>query len=156
MRTLLLQIHQLSLRLSLSLKKPNRFGACVIKEQQSIAAKGVVPVNTKVANDWALRNLRQWKDLCRSFGEEQVPDDLLLCKDADLVCRWMCIFVQETRKKNGEEYPPSTIRALLATFQRQMTTNKVGFSLLDKAKLRFRNLHNTLDALCVSLRKKGI
>ena len=78
-----------------------------------------------------------------------MPDDLL-------VCRWMCIFVQETRKENGEEYPSSTIRALSAAFQRQMTTNKVGFSLLDKAKLRFYNLHNTLDALCVSLRKKGI
>ena len=85
-----------------------------------------------------------------------MPDDLLLCKDADLVCRWMCIFVQETRKENGEEYPPSTIRALLAAFQRQMTTNKVGFSLLDKADHRFRDLHNTLDTLCVSLRKKGI
>ena len=85
-----------------------------------------------------------------------MPDDLLLYKDADLVCRWMCIFVQETRKENGEEYPPSTIRALLAAFQRQMTTNKVGFSLLDKADHRFRDLHNTLDTLCVSLRKKGI
>ena len=143
-------------RLSLSLKKPNRFGACVTEEQQSIAAKGVVPANAKVANDWALRNLWQWMDHCRHCGEEQVPDDLLLCKDADLVCRWMCIFVQETRKENGEEYPPSTIWALLAAFQRQMTTNKVGFSLLDKADHRFHDVHNTLDTLCVLLRKKGI
>ena len=55
--------------------------------------------------------------------EEEVPDYLLLCKDADLFCRWMCIFVQETRKENGEEYPPLTVRALLADFQRQMMTN---------------------------------
>ena len=62
-------------RLSLSLKKPNRFDACVTEEQQSIAAKGIV--NTKVANDWALRNLRQWVDRGRNCGEEQVPGDLL-------------------------------------------------------------------------------
>ena len=68
----------------------------------------------------------------------------------------MCILVQETRKENGEECQPSTIRALLAAFQRQITTNKVGFSLLDKADHRFRDLHNTLDTLCVSLRQKGI
>ena len=92
----------------------------------------------------------------RSCGEEQAPDDLLLCKDADLVCRWMCIFVQETRKENGEEYQPSTIRALLAAFPRQITTNKVGFSLLDKADHRSCDFHNTLDTLCASLRKKGI
>ena len=36
-------------------------------------------------------------------------DDLLLCKNADLVCRWMCTVVEETRKENGEEYPLSTI-----------------------------------------------
>ena len=64
-------------RLSLRLKKPNRFGACVTEEQQSIAAKGVVSVNTKVANDWALRNLRQWMDHRRNCGEEQMPGDLL-------------------------------------------------------------------------------
>ena len=64
-------------RLSLSLKKPNHFGACVTEQQQSTAAKGVVPVNTKVANDWTLRNLRQWMDHLRNCGEEQVPEDLL-------------------------------------------------------------------------------
>ena len=75
-RKLLLQIPN-EKRLSLSLKKPNHFGACVTEEQQSIAAKGVVPVDTKVANDWVLRNLRQWMDHRRNCGEEQVPGDLL-------------------------------------------------------------------------------
>ena len=61
----------------MSLKKPNHFGACVTEEQQSIAAKGVVPVNTKVVNDWALRNPWQWMDHRRNCGEVKVPDDLL-------------------------------------------------------------------------------
>ena len=33
-------------RLSLSLKNPNHVGACVAEEQQSIAAKSVVAVNS--------------------------------------------------------------------------------------------------------------
>ena len=96
-------------RLSLSLKKPHRFGPCVTEEEQAVAAKGVVPVNTKVANDWAMRSLQQWMDNRRSSGEEPVPDDLLHCMDPKVVCKWVCIFVQETRKEDGEEYPPSTI-----------------------------------------------
>ena len=76
MRKLLLQIHQRK-KAIVEPEEANCFGACVTEEQQSIAAKVVVPVNTKVANDWVLRNLRQWMDHCRNCGEEQVPDDLL-------------------------------------------------------------------------------
>ena len=145
-------------KLSLSLKKKpeKRFGSFVTEEEQTVAAKGVVPLNTKIANDWAMKNLRQWMEHRNNSGEEKVPDDLLCCKDAERVCKWLCIFVQETQKENGEEYPPSTIRALIAAFQRQMTENKLGFNLLDKTDLRFRDLRNTLDTLCVSLRKKGL
>ena len=60
---------------SFYMKNHNCFGACVTEEQQSIAAKGVVPVNTKVADDWALSNLQQWMDHHRSCAEEQVPDE---------------------------------------------------------------------------------
>ena len=91
-----------------------------------------------------------------SSGQEKVPDDWLLCKDAELVSKWMCTFVQETQKENGKAYPPSTIRALVAAFQRQMTENKLGFNLLDKMDLQSRDPHNTLDTLCVSLRKNGV
>ena len=145
-------------KLSLSLKKKpeKRFGSFVTEEEQTVAAKGVVPLNTKITNDWAMKNLRQWMEHRNNSGDEKVPDDLLCCKDAERVCKWLCIVVQETRKENGEEYPPSTIRALIAAFQRQMTENKLGFNLLDKTDLRFRDLRNTLDTLCVSLRKKGL
>ena len=72
------------------------------------------------------------------------------------VNKWLCRFVQETRKENGENYPPSTIRSLLSTFQRVMQGNKVTFRFFDKSDLKFRDLRNTLDSVCVSLRKEGI
>lgn len=73
-----------------------------------------------------------------------------------VLCKWLCLFVQETRKENGENYPATTLRQLLAAFQRIMHTNKIPFNLFDKADLRFSDLHNTLDSVCVKLRKEGI
>ena len=48
------------------------------------------------------------------MSDEAVPDDLLACEDTDVLCKWMCCFVQETRKENGENYPPSTLRLLFS------------------------------------------
>ena len=77
-------------------------------------AKGVVPANTKSSNEWALKNLRAWvSDRNARMSDEAVPDDLLACEDADILCTWVCRFAQETRKENGENYPPSTLRLLL-------------------------------------------
>ena len=45
-------------------EEAHRFGARVTVEQKSIATS---VVNTKVANDWALRNLRQWMDHHRNW-----------------------------------------------------------------------------------------
>ena len=50
------------------------------------------------------------------MSDEAVPADLLACEVADILCKWMCCFVQEMRKENGENYPPSTLGQLLAAF----------------------------------------
>ena len=68
----------------------------------------------------------------------------------------MCWFVQETRKDNGENYPPSMLHQLLAAFQQILHMNKVPFNLFDKSDLCFGDLHNTLDSVCVKLRKDGV
>ena len=138
-----------SIRLRLSLQKnqkptQKRFSSVTCEEVKE-AAKGVVPANTKSSNEWALKNLRAWvSDRNARMSDEAVPDDLLACEDADILCTWMCCFVQETRKENGENYPPSTLRLLLAAFQRILCMNKVPFNLFDKSDLRFRDLQNTL------------
>ena len=58
------------IRLSLSLKRPathlqkppQRFGPLTSEEDFRCAAKGVIPLNTKSSNEWALRNLRNWME----------------------------------------------------------------------------------------------
>ena len=67
-----------------------------------------------------------------------------------------CCFVQETRKESGENYPASTLRQMLSAFQRVLRTNKIPFNIFDKHDLRFSELRNTLDTVCVGLRKEGI
>lgn len=37
-----------------------------------------------------------------------------------------------------------------------MHANKIPFNIFDKADMRFRDLHMTLDTVCVSLHKEGI
>ncbi len=78
--------------------------------------------------------------------------DLLFCTDASR----LCCYVQETKKETGELYPATTVRSLLSGIQHTLQANKVPFNLFDKFDHRFRDLHKTLDSVCVSLRKKGI
>ena len=103
---------------------PSKCFGSVSEDESLLAAKGVVPLNMKVTNEWTLRNLRSWMETC-NISVETVSDDLLSCDDAEVVCKWLCRFVQEARKENGENYPLSTIRSLLSAFQKVMHCNKV-------------------------------
>ena len=91
-----------------------------------------------------------------SVSEEKVPEDLLACQDPEIVFFWLCRFISESRKENGEPYPPATLRSLIAAYQRILQGNKLDYHLFSKDDFRFRDLQNTLDSVCVSLRKEGI
>ena len=147
-------------RSSLSLKKKTggeRFSKPVTSPQRRDAAKGVVPTNTKLSNEWALRNVNAWMKNRNSISpSDPVPSDLLSCSDAGTLCKWLCCFVQETKKENGLPYPATTLRSLLAAIQRTLHSNKVPLNIFDKSDMRFRDLHMTLDTVCVSLRKEGV
>ena len=113
--------------------------------------------NTKSINEWALRNLSAWMENRNILiPDDPVPSDLLSCADASVLCKWLCCFVQETKKENGLPYPATTLRSLLAAIQRVLHSNKIPLNLFDKSDMRFRDLHMTLDTVCVSLRKEGV
>jgi hypothetical protein len=129
----------------------------VSAEELKKAAEGVIPVNTQSSNEWALRNFRAWVEHRNTAApEDPVPPNLLSCSDATILCKWVCSYVQETKKENGQPYPASTLRSLLAALQRTMHSNRVPFNIFDKADMRFRDLHMSLDTVCVALRKEGI
>ena len=73
--------------------------------------------------------------------------------DADLVSKWLCRFVLETRKTDGTRYPPATLRSLVSS---ELQRNKAPFSVLDKSDACFRELLHTLDTLTCKLHKEGL
>ena len=62
----------------------------------------------------------------------------------------------ETRREDGNLYPPSTLYSLLSGINHVMQSNKVPFSVLDRSNVHFRELLNTLDTLSSQLHKDGV
>ena len=92
-------------RLKLSLRKAphDRFWKPVTAEERSESTKGVVPTNMKSATNWALRSFGQWREnRNKSVPEDPVPENLFEKDAAEVLCKWLCCFVQETRKESGK------------------------------------------------------
>ena len=89
-------------------------------------------------------------------SDDFVPADLLQSHDPELVCKWLCQFVIETRKTDGSPYPPSTLRSLISGLNQVLQNNQAPFSVLDKGDYRFCNLLKTLDSLSSELHSAGI
>ena len=84
------------------------------EEELSEFAKGLVPENTSKTTKWALNNFEaSMKARNASCPDTRVPEDILMCSDPEPLNQHLCRFVIETRKANGEVYPPSTLHQLL-------------------------------------------
>ena len=84
------------------------------EEELSEIAKGLVPENTNNSTKWALNNFDAWtKARNASYPDSPVPEDILMSSNPELLNLHLSRFVIETRKANGEMYPPSTLHQLL-------------------------------------------
>ena len=139
-------------RLSLSLKG-NRF-ARVSSESITSAKDGFVPANTDRSNNWAVTNFESW----RTAHGSSFPTDILLTDDPSALCNCLCQYVMETRKQNGQPYPPKTIFNLLSGLQRYIRAKKPmkAFNIMDNKEGPFRPLHNVMDTHFRSLHSDGI
>lgn len=83
-------------------------------EELTKLGEGLVPQNTSSSTKWALKNFNQWKELRNSqFVDDQVPENLLeQCTDPKILCDNLSKFVVETRKCNGDKYPPATLHGI--------------------------------------------
>jgi len=61
---------------------------------------------------------------------DPVPDNLLECRDAATISKYLYMFVLETRKADGTNYSPGSIRSLLSELNRVLK-EKAPFSVLD-------------------------
>ena len=85
-------------------------------------------------------------------------EDLLLptCSP-ELLNKWLCVYVTETRNQAGDPYPPRSIYALLCGILREMQVQEPNYpNFLEKSNPVFSQFHITLDNLFKSLRSDGV
>ncbi len=75
-------------------------------------------LNTKRRDGWAVRNFEQWAQNRREqLPDDPVPDDLLESSNPEVMSKWLCCYILETRQENGKPYPPKSLYGLLCGIQ---------------------------------------
>ena len=88
-----------------------RFKVPTRNEEMVVISKGYVPCNTQKNTDWAMRVFTEWRAEwnLRDPGNYCL-EDLVEKPDVGKLNYWLCRFVTEVRKKDGQPYPPKTIQ----------------------------------------------
>ena len=136
--------------------QPTRFSTAS-KEELATLAKPYAPKKTEDSTQWAVRNLTTWmQHRNTSQSGDKCPEDLLQTMDPQQLNHWLSVFVVETRKVNGEPYPPATLHNILSGILRYMRTLDAKCpNILNKDDPYFKTLSNTMDSLFRKLRKEG-
>ena len=102
--------------LSLSLEKRRKI---VVVDEEGIenSKKPMVPQNTRKATDWAVAVFKQWIEQHNIIAENKCPVDILK-DEPDNLAHWLCVFVNEIRKDDGDFYTPRSITQILGGLQR--------------------------------------
>ena len=96
-----------------------RFAQPVRDTDELQARAGALPENTKATTDWGIRVWGEWTSrivTSERDGVVAVTTSLLGMPPADLAY-WMGKFVLEVRMKDGQEYPPKSIYALVCYYE---------------------------------------
>lgn len=115
---------------------------------------GNMNVNTKKNTKWAVGVFNEWRSFRARNGD--VISDLHMM-NAETMNYWLERFVMETRKKNGDEYPPKSLYYIvcgLLRHCRDMNVNDKNF--LDPKDGRFAHFRRLLDAKMKELLSKGL
>ena len=135
---------------------PKRF-ALASHEELAKLAEGLVPENTSKTINWALKNFNQWMATRKQSCPNDPAPDFLQTTDPQTLNIHLARFIVETRKSNGDLYPPTTVHQLLCGFLRHMRSKNPGCpNFLDKKDSRFRQLHGTLDSYFHKLHSEGV
>ena len=80
--------------------------------------------------------------------EEQCPPDILKSSNAEILAKWLSLFVLEVSRKHGGKYPPATIHLLLCKVQQIMRrSNANPFNIFDKKDVCFRGFRGTMESV---------
>ena len=88
---------------SLEKKSKENWFELVTEKDVEKSAKGVVPRNTEKNESWALNTFKAWiserNDCCNKLScSELCPEDVLDGGNAELLNKWLSLFVMEVRK----------------------------------------------------------
>ena len=126
------------------------------------ASKKPVEVkNTTKSTMWAVHAFYAWLgEHNEQCADNQCPAEILCMDDMSLLCHWLCIFVKELRRENGEPYTPRSISMLLCGLQRFINSKKLPselmMKLIDSSHRSFKELHNVIEHCYRELHEQGI
>ena len=120
-------------------KADERFSFDTTANELDAFKEGECPLNTTKNTEWALKNFEEWRVARnRNYTSEQCPPEVLKSQDFEEVCDWLCKFVAETRKADGTQYTPRSLKMLLMGIQRHLRKlhPKVEISLFSDSVFR--------------------
>ena len=138
--------------------KKMRFSTVSASELERLS-EPFIPKQTEKATKWAVDNFSSWLEYNNSTVDgEKCPPNLLEDMTPVLLNKWLSVYIVETRKTNGELYPPATIHSLLSGLLRHMRNIDAQRSpnIFAKNDPRFQVLHTTMDSIYRQLRAQGV
>ena len=144
---------------SMSTMKDARFGTKLTGEKElEVYSKGFVPKNTDSNTAWAVQNFEAWCEWRQNKNpEEPVPVNLLEANNAISLNKWLSLYLIETRRKDGREFPSSTLDCLLSGLYRHTRKlNPYAVNFMDEKDGAFVGLRGVRDNIARQRREEGI
>ena len=116
--------------------------------------KPSIPKNTQVNTSWTVSVFDQWvahRNRQARSASEKCPISLLTTvHPTGAVDYWLATFILEARRKDGEFYPPNTVRNILAAIFRHMKAylgacNVSNMINKKEREINYPRLHNAMD-----------
>ena len=135
----------------------DRFDFNITSDDLSKFMEGSTPANTEKSTIWAMRNFEEWRRARNlKFPNDTCPEDIFVESDKSKTCEWLCRFISETRKSDGEEYTPRSLYLILAGIQRHIRKLRPLDTINIFEDVQFKALKNVCDSIFKRLHRKGI
>ncbi|CAH3040767.1 unnamed protein product [Porites lobata] len=102
--------------------------------------------NTKKKTLYDIKVFKEYLDAC---DEKREIEDITLVELQEIIKK----FVLAVRKKNGEEYEPSSLRAFIQSIDRHLRKNNYGFSVLNDKEFHVQDILKKKQKQLKSIRK---
>ena len=133
-----------------------RYGLPLSEPQLEQLRINGIPEKTRVQTEWGVRVWKDWASERNSKSAmlASIPIDFVEAARIEQLEAYLCYFVTEIRRKNGQEYPPQSLYQLCCSLQRAAhLAGSSSFNLFEDPMLQKFQL--TLDAEMKRLSSKG-